>query len=218
MSRYSFISQGRIKAGKKLQRILKRKSIAAKRINAIRKAYKNPSYHKKLSIFRKNFYRNIEKRNEIDKIITAWWREHPNLKEEYRKRAKAYFIKNPDKFKKFLKAGKNASVLKYRTKQGFIVRSRGEKAIADFLFKNKIKALYESHTLIRDGQLCTPDFYLIKYKTFIEFYGGHPGSWKKKVMKNRLYKKYKIRCIFITPAELRNLNYYLIYEARRMKR
>jgi hypothetical protein len=60
--------------------------------------------------------------------------------------------------------------------------------------------------LFLGGYLCTPDFQLTKSKIYIEFYGGYPGSWKKKVVKNKLYKKYKIPVISITPSELRDLD------------
>jgi len=64
--------------------------------------------------------------------------------------------------------------------------------------------------------LCVPDFYLPKYNThnmtYIEFYGGYPKAWKKKVLKNRLYKAHKIPYIFITPAELRDLQENLVGE------
>jgi hypothetical protein len=114
-----------------------------------------------------------------------------------------------------MKYGKNSSVPHLKTKQGFLVRSKGEQKIANFLYDNKIKSFYEGKTLMfeKEGQICVPDFYLPKSKThkatYIEFYGGYPAAWKKKVMKDKLYKKYKIPCVFITPSELRDLNYYL---------
>jgi hypothetical protein len=125
--------------------------------------------------------------------------------------AKTLFLKNPEKFKKFIKGGKNSSALHLKTKQGFLVRSHGEQTIANFLYDSKVPSQYESKTLIfkDEGQICIPDFYLPKYKIYIEFYGGFPAAWKKKVLKNRLYKKYSIPCIFITPGKLRNLEYYL---------
>jgi hypothetical protein len=129
-------------------------------------------------------------------------------------KAKNLFIKHPEKFRKFLKYGNNPASPRFRTKQGFKVRSRGEQEIANFLFKNKINSQYESKTLIfkEEGQICVPDFWLPQYKIYIEFYGGFPKSWKKKVMKNMLYAKHKIPCIFITPGELRDLDRYLLGE------
>jgi len=206
MQRYSFVSKGRILAGKKLQRFLKAdKKLRLRRIAAINKAYKNPEYRKKLSRIKKEFYKNPKKREQIDRIITSYYREHPDMKKKQAEKAVNYFKKNPKAFEKFLKAGKNPLRKNIRTKQGFLVRSRGEKLISDFLYKNKIRAEYESKTFFLGGYFCTPDFWLPGYKVYIEFYGGYPGSWKKKVIKNKLYKKYKVPVISITPSELREL-------------
>ena len=177
--------------------------------------YSDPLVRKKMSELKKKQYQERpELITEIDRKITAWWKEHPHIRKERSIAVKRFFMKHPDKFKKFMKYGKNSSVPHLKTKQGFIVSSYGEQKIANFLFDSKIKSLYEGKTLIfkKEGQICTPDFWLPKFKVYIEFYGGHPKSWKKKVMKNRLYRKHKIRCIFITPGELRNLGYYFMGE------
>ena len=177
-----------------------------------RKYYSNLGARKKLSEIKKKQYKeNPKLLQKMDKTMTKWWHEHPNIRKERSDAVKRFFINNPQKFSKFLKYGKNSSILHIKTKQGFIVRSRGEQKIANFLAENRIKSAYESKTLIfeKEGQICVPDFWLPKFKMYIEFYGGHPKAWKKKVMKNKLYKKHKIPCIFITPAELRDLEYYL---------
>lgn len=36
------------------------------------------------------------------------------------------------------------------------------------------------------------------------------------MLKNKLYKKYKIKCIAITPAELGNLDYYILNDLRNL--
>jgi hypothetical protein len=172
------------------------------------KYYSNPLVRKKMSELKKKQYREKpELAKEIDRKITSWWREHKNIKKERSIAVKNFFMKNPEKFEKFMRYGKNSSVPHLKTKQGFIVRSYGEREIANSLFDNKIKSIYEGKTLIfkEEGQICVPDFYLPASKTYIEFYGGHPEAWKKKVMKNKLYKKHNVKCVFITPAELRNL-------------
>lgn len=182
-----------------------------------RKAHSSPAYRKKMSeIKKKQYKKNLEIIKRIDRKMTEWWKEHPNIRKERSIKIKNLFIRHPEKFRRFLRYGGNPSLPRFRTKQKFLVRSRGEQKIANFLFDNKIKSLYEAKTLIfkKEGQICVPDFYLPRFKTYIEFYGGYPKSWKKKVMKNKLYKKYKILCIFITPKELRDLDYYLIKEIR----
>jgi len=186
----------------------------------IKKYYANPQSKEKASKIRKKYYQEHPQAiKEMDRIITRWWHEHPNIKKERSIAAKKLFIEHPEKFKKFIQYGNNPNRPRFRTKQGFIVKSRGEQQIANFLANNKIKSDYEKYPLIfkEEGQICIPDFYLPSYKIYIEFYGGFPKAWKKKVMKNKLYKKYKIPCIFITPAELRDLNNYLMGELKGKK-
>ena len=174
---------------------------------SVKKYFSNPLSRKKHSIA----MRNPDVVRKIDRARTKWWREHPNIRKEKSIEVRNLFMEHPEKFKKFLKYGSNPALPQFKTKQGFKVRSRGEQTIANFLHDNKIKAFYEKKVLIfkEEGQICVPDFWLPHYKTYIEFYGGHPKAWKKKVLKNKLYKKHKIPCIFITPAELRDLEYYL---------
>ncbi len=185
---------------------------------SMKKYYSNPLSRKKHSeVMRKRYIEHPQLAKQIDRTMTKWWREHRNVKKEMSIRAKNLFMKNPEKFKKFIKYGNNPASPRFRTKQGFKVRSRGEQEIANFLFKNKISCQYESNPLIfkSEGQICVPDFWLPKYHIYIEFYGGHPAGWKKKVLKNRLYKAHNIPCIFITPTELRDLDYYLLKEIKR---
>ena len=44
--------------------------------------------------------------------MTNWWKEHPNIKKALAEKLKKFYKKNPDKFKKFCEAGKNAFKLK----------------------------------------------------------------------------------------------------------
>lgn len=186
--------------------------------------YKDPKARKRISMIKRLQYKtNPELRKKIDKIITGWWKDNPNIRKERSKKIKQFFIKNPKAFREFLKHGKNPLKRHIRTKQGFLVRSNGEKQIADFLYRNKIKSSYEAIDLpiIKEpfnGNICNPDFYLPEYKIFIEFYGGYPKAWKKKVLKNKIYRTHKIPVIAITPAELEDLNYYLLKEAEKLSK
>ena len=90
-----------------------------------------------------------------------------------------------------------------------------EQQVARFLHKHKINTSYESEVLNLDGQICVPDFFLTDYEVYIEYYGGFPGSWKKKVIKNKLYRKYSVPVIAVTPAELKNLDAAILWELRR---
>jgi len=162
---------------------------------------------------RKKVGRNVKKafsesnaRKKIDIAVTRYYREHPQARKERAERVIRYFKSHPLAFKRFMDSGKNPLKRHIRTKAGFLVRSSGEQKIAGWLYEHGVHAEYESRTLFLDGYLCTPDFLIPRLNEFIEFYGGYPGSWKKKVIKNRLYKKCGINLISITPSELENLD------------
>ncbi len=183
-----------------------------------RRAYReHPEVLKKMSKSMKEKWKNPEFRRLVDRKCTEFWRNHPSLKKEYSIKFKKYYKTHPEALKDLLSYGGKSTKHYLKTKQNFKVKSKGEKAIANFLHKNKIICLYESIPLLFKELICIPDFYLPQYNTFIEFYGGHYKAWKAKVRKNKLYKKYKIPCIFITPAELHNLDYYLLKEAEKIK-
>jgi hypothetical protein len=188
-----------------------------KRARIMNRFYSNPLERKRWSRIMKEYCkRNPQFVRKVDRSITKWWREHRNVKKEMSIRAKNLFISNPEKFKKFIKYGNNPASPRFKTRQGFKVRSRGEQEIANFLFKNKIQSQYETKPLIfrEEGQICVPDFWLPKFKMYIEYYGGYPAAWKKKVLKNILYKTHKIPVISITPGELRDLGKYLVGEIK----
>ncbi len=202
----------------KFRKIWKNDSYRKKISSSLKKYFSNPSSRIKLSDSKKKYYKTHPNAiKEMDRAMTSWWHSHPNIKKQRSKQIKSLFLRNPEKFKKFLSYGSNPSLPRFRTKQGFKVRSRGEQTIANFLHDNKIKSSYETHPLLfpKEGHICVPDFYLPHYKTYIEFYGGFPAAWKKKVLKNRLYTKHKIKCIFITPGELRDLRKYLMREVKK---
>jgi len=178
---------------------------------------------KKLSLIKIKQYEDIKLRKKIDKTITKWWREHPDARKKKSLEVKQFFISNPKAFAEFVRHGKNPLKRHLRTKSGYFVRSRGEKQIADFLFSLKIPFFYEEYSLFFRhgrfaGNLCTPDFFLPKLNIFIEFYGGYPAAWKKKVLKNKIYAVNKIPVLGITPAELDDLDYYLIKDAEKLSR
>lgn len=194
----------------------KHPEIIKRRNKAIRKAYKSRKLRKKISEAMKREWKNPAYAKLIDKKVTEWWENHPNIRKKRSDEIKRFFQNNQDKFEsKFLNGKVNSSKLKYKTRQGFKVRSKCEKQIADFLHKNKIQCKYEAEALNLEGNIFVPDFYLPDYEIYMEYYGGFPGSWKKKVLKNKLYAKYSVDCIFITPAELKDLDNSLLGELRR---
>ncbi len=191
-------------AGRKLSELHKERL----RISNIQ-AYGNKSLRMRMSRIKKKQYVKTDLEKKIDRTVTKYYREHPLMRRKQAQKAMDYFKRNPRAFHRFLEAGKNPLRKHIKTKPGFLVRSKGEKRIADFLFDNGIKAEYECKTFFLGGYFCTPDFYLVKKKVYIEFYGGYPGSWKKKVIKNRLYPKFGIPVVSITPSELDDLRFLL---------
>lgn len=190
----------------------------------LKKIYRNPEARERISRIKKLQYKtNPELRKKIDRIITEWWSDNPKIRKQRSKKVREFFIKNPKAFKEFMKHGKNPLKRHIKTSQNFLVRSKGEKAISEFLYNNHIKCRYEAIDLpiITNpfkGNICNPDFYLPEFNIFIEFYGGYPKSWKKKVLKNKIYKTHKIPVIGITPAELNDLEYYLLKEAETLSK
>ncbi len=59
---------------------------------------------------------------------------------------------------------------KYQTRSGIRVRSKIEKIIADFLFHENIRFVYEPRVCLR-GLAIRPDFYLPDYDLFYEHFG-----------------------------------------------
>jgi len=198
------------------------KEIIESRTAKIRRAYKKRRLRNKIKRIKLKQYRtNPELRKKIDKVVTEWWRDNPSARKSLSKKIKWFFIKNPKAFEEFLKHGKNPLKSHIKTLQGFLVRSLGEKLIANFLHAHCIPCLYESISLMITkkpfkGNICTPDFYIPEWNIFVEFYGGYPKAWKKKVLKNKIYSKHKIPVLAITPAELENLGYFLLKQGKQL--
>jgi len=194
----------RCSAGK--QKFIKQHPEYAESMSRIRKNYfkNHPAARKKLSVAMKKAMTTSLKK-QIDRKVTEFWRNHPGLRKQKSNDVRRYYINHPIALKNLLNYSKKSAKPHLKTKQGFLVRSKGEQAIANYLFSNSIKAEYESKVLKFPEMICIPDFFLPKTKVYIEFYGGYPAAWKRKVEKNKVYRKHKVHCIFITPAELRDL-------------
>lgn len=88
-------------------------------------------------------------------------------------------------------------------------KSEGERKIADFLGRNKIRYLYEAPVLINSydskARIWYPDFYLPEFKTYIEYYGlaGDPDYDLGIKKKELSYQKSGIDVISIYPRMFR---------------
>ena len=190
------------------------------RLSGIKKEYYNKHPGIKLLIGKNTsqFFANPLNRKLASARMNERYKNHPYLKKEISDAKQLYYEKHPVALKRLLEYGKKALKRHLKTRQGFLVRSFGEKRIADFLFEKKKPAMYEAIELNLPEIDPVPDFYLKWFNVFVEYYGGYYKAWKSKVEKNRLYKKYKILVIFITPAELSNLDYYLLKDAERISK
>lgn len=89
------------------------------------------------------------------------------------------------------------TVSSFKTLDGHIVRSKGELVIDDYLHRNNIEHVYEK-TIKVHGEPIKYDWYLPKYKIYIEYWGYYGKKYKKrKEEKIKLYRKGKLKLISI---------------------
>ena len=104
------------------------------------------------------------------------------------------------------------------TQNGELVRSIGEKTIADYFQRNNIRYIYEkavfSHNFSR-SRILHPDFYLPDYDVYVEYWGlvDADDEWTKnryvKNMKRKMaiYYSNGINFVSLYPHNLANLDY-----------
>ena len=86
-------------------------------------------------------------------------------------------------------------------------RSRGEKAIGDFLYETGLPFRYEHPLLIEDRgkpRIWYPDFFSPELYHVIEYFGvaGDPGYEELKRKKATVYRANKIPATFLEPRDL----------------
>lgn len=172
--------------------------------------------NKKLSIAGRKRFSKESEREKIDRAVTDFIKNHPNVRKEQSLRMIRYYESHPAAKEKLYGGRKNPFYPHIRTKSGFIVRSDGEKRIADFLSDERINFSYEKKVLYLPASVYIPDFWLPRYNCFIEFYGQHPAAHKTKLEKYKDYRRFRIPCVFITPSELKDLSHYLTGELKKV--
>jgi hypothetical protein len=105
------------------------------------------------------------------------------------------------------------------TLRGEIVKSTGERRIADYFEKNNIRYVYEQEArgnfLFFGYKISTPDFYLPDFGVYVEYWGlvNANDNWTKtKYIRNMkrkmaIYYKHNIKFISIYPRNLENLDW-----------
>jgi hypothetical protein len=102
----------------------------------------------------------------------------------------------------------------FKTRQGFAVRSKAERAIADLLAEWRINCHYE--TLIPGGSAYRCDFYLPDYDVYIEYWGlDSPEYMRRREVKTREYARCNLRLVELEPDDERDLEERLLQKLAR---
>jgi len=97
----------------------------------------------------------------------------------------------------------------FKCLDGHVVKSKGELIIDNFLYLNGIQHKYEKKIKIR-GQTIKTDWYLPKYKVYIEYWGYYGKAYmKRKKKKLKLYKKANIKLVSIENEMFHDIYYHL---------
>lgn len=89
------------------------------------------------------------------------------------------------------------------TKSGAVVKSSAEAEIDNILFDRGINSKYDRPIPLSNGSYVKPDWYLVDYRIYVEYYGGK-GNWeyaKSNQYKRAMYVKDRIRVIELWPEE-----------------
>lgn len=104
---------------------------------------------------------------------------------------------------------------KYRTMNGELVKSGGERMIADYFFRHKIRYEYEKPAMgASNRRIARPDFYLPDYDIYVEYWGmvnTEDGKDRKEYQKGMewkiaRYREADIKFISIYPQEIEALD------------
>lgn len=98
----------------------------------------------------------------------------------------------------------------YKCDNGIRVRSRAEKIIADFLFKENVRAVYEK-TIYYDGNKeLHPDFYLPDSNLYIEYNERKDKPYLiKKEYAKQIYEKLGLKVVIMTEKDLEDIEAFL---------
>lgn len=103
----------------------------------------------------------------------------------------------------------------HETLKGEVVKSGGERIIADYLYRNKIRYVYEKPVVGPTGRMISrPDFYLSDYDVYVEYWGmadtkdGKDRRQYTKGMEWKMarYRENGIRLVSIYPREIDRLD------------
>lgn len=129
---------------------------------------------------------------------------------------KLYEIKNKTK-RNYIESINKSELLCYKCDDGHYVRSRGEKIIDDFLYKNRIVHAYENKICFEENYLY--DFYLPEKDVYIEFWGieNNENYIKNRKEKQYLYSKQKKNVISLEPEDIKDIENIITKEINKFK-
>ena len=115
---------------------------------------------------------------------------------------------------RLLNMKKRASGQIFMTKSGIRVRSKIEKIIADFLFVQRIRFVYEPIVNL-GGFYLMPDFHLSDFEVFIEHFGRTDKQYRNSMeAKLRRYERFKIPVVATYPSDEPDIEEILIQKLR----
>ena len=95
------------------------------------------------------------------------------------------------------------------TLRGELVRSRSEKAIADWFYRNGVRYVYEYPAFDSRGRrVGVPDFYLPDFDVYVEYWGlagADRGYDKRMARKTERYFRNGVRVVSLYPGDLHDL-------------
>lgn len=98
----------------------------------------------------------------------------------------------------------------YKCDNGIKVRSRAEKIIADFLFKENVRAVYEKTIYYDKDKELHPDFYLPDSKLYIEYNERKDKPYlAKKEYAKQIYEQLGLKVVIMTERDLEDVEAFL---------
>ena len=95
----------------------------------------------------------------------------------------------------------------YKCIDGHIVKSKDEKIIDDFLYRNEIAHAYEKQLTLSSGEVIHPDWYIPEIKSYLEYHGVKDNAWYTRMnkYKDNIYETNNIKVLIIDHTQLENI-------------
>ena len=114
--------------------------------------------------------------------------------------------------KSLKKVEKQVKSSSFKCNDGHVVRSKGELIVDNYLYRHSIEHIYEK-TIKIHGKPIKYDWYLPKYKIYIEYWGFFGKKYlERKKEKIKLYRKGKLKLLSIEDIMFKDINFNLEQE------